>query len=241
MAFWAPDGKSVFATTWRAGRNGVFRIPIDGSPEQLLVPGTVFPAHLSPDRKTFFYLLRGATTRSDIWAMPYVERGLAPGADAAGARPILNSEADELHGQVSPDGNWFTYMSDVTGVAEIYVRRLEPEGRVSTESTRVTTGGGVQPCWSRDGRELFYVSAPKDYREAQMMAVTVRPVSSSSNRFEYGPATPLFKLSMLPIQSVIRDYDVSLDNQRFLVGTAVGDARPSPATILQTWAAALKR
>ena len=74
-----------------------------------------------------------------------------------------------------------------------------------------------------------------------MMAVTVRPVSSSSNRFEHGPATPLFKLSMLPIQSVIRDYDVSLDNQRFLVGTAVGDARPSPATILQTWAAALKR
>ena len=163
LAFWAPDGKSVFATTWRSGRNGIFRIPIDGSPEQLLVPGTVFPAHLSPDRKTFFYFLRGATTRSDIWAMPYVERGLAPGADASGARPILNSEADELHGQVSPDGNWLAYMSDVAGVAEIYVRRLESEGRVSTESTRVTTAGGVQPCWSRDGRELFYVSAPKDY------------------------------------------------------------------------------
>jgi hypothetical protein len=98
----------------------------------------------------------------------------------------------------------------------------------------VSTGGGVQPLWSRNGREIFVVNAAQGYLSAQLMAV---PITNSTTAFEFGPAKALFKMRMLPTQSVIRDYDISLDNQRFLIGTAHGDARATPATIVLNWTA----
>ena len=207
LAFWANDGRSLFATTWRNGRNGIFRLPIDGGPEALLVNGTVFPGDLSPDGKTFYYFLRGATSRSDVWALPYVETGLAPGARPAGARAIINAEAEESAADISPDGRWVVYASDLSGKPEIYVRRLNADGLGAGQATRVTTGGGTQPRWSRNGRELYYVNVTKGYRDAEMMAV---PVTLSGATFQYSPAKALFKAAMLPLPSVIRDYDISL-------------------------------
>ena len=49
----------------------------------------------------------------------------------------------------------------------------------------------------------------------------------------------LFKMRMLPTQSVIRDYDISPDGQRFIIGTAMGDARSTPATIILNWSAGI--
>jgi len=238
LAFWANDGKSIFATTWRSGRNGVFRLPLDGSPEALLVNGTVFPGALSPVGKTFYYVMRGATSRLDIWALPYVESGLAPGASPVGARAIVSSDADETHVEVSPDGRWIAYASDLSGKYEIYVRRLDADGLRAGDATRVTTGGGVQPRWAHNGRELFYVNPSRGYREAEMMAL---PVTLSGAAIEYGTAKRLFKASMFSLLSVTRDYDVSRDDQLFIVGTTMGDSHPSPAIILLNWTTTLKK
>ena len=123
-------------------------------------------------------------------------------------------------------------MSDITGTNEVYVRRLMTDGGVGPDAVRVSTGGGVQPLWSRDGREIFFVNATQGYLSAQLMAVPIKPSTSS---FEIGQAKSLFKMRMLPTQSVIRDYDISLDGQRFLIGTAHGDARSTPATIVLNW------
>ena len=65
-----------------------------------------------------------------------------------------------------------------------------------------------------------------------MMAASVRTAGES---FEFNAATPLFKVPMLPIQSVIRDYDISLDGQRFLVGTAAHNPGSTPVTIVLNW------
>ena len=127
-------------------------------------------------------------------------------------------------------------MSNITGANEVYVRRLMPDGSVGPEATRVSTGGGVQPLWSRDGREIFFVNAPQGFLSAQLMAV---PITNSTTSFEFGQAKTLFKMRMLPTPSVIRDYDISTDGQRFLIGTALGDARATPATIILNWAAGL--
>jgi Tol biopolymer transport system component len=57
---------------------------------------------------------------------------------------FLDSEFDETNPTVSPDGHWLAHTSDVSGTIEVYVRRLT-DGRVGP-ATRVTTGGGVEPC-----------------------------------------------------------------------------------------------
>jgi len=63
----------------------------------------------------------------------------------------LHSEFNELYGQISTDGRWMAYTSDESGGREVYVRRF-PEG---DGQVRISTGGGEQPRWRRDGKELF--------------------------------------------------------------------------------------
>jgi dipeptidyl aminopeptidase/acylaminoacyl peptidase len=107
-----------------------------------------------------------------------------------------------------------------------------------SEPTRVSREGGTQARWSRDGRELFFVNASQGSLAAQFMSVAVKHGESA---FEYSEAIPLFKARMAPFPGVVRDYDVSPDGQRFLVGTVVGDAAAAPATIMLNWMAGLKR
>jgi Tol biopolymer transport system component len=236
LAFWAPDGRSVFASTFRDGVNGIYRIPVGGGPEKLVTKGTVFPGDLSPDGKLFFFFQRGEATRSDVWVQPYSDAAADPAAGPA--RAIIKSESDEVHAQVSPNGQWLAYMSDITGTNEVYVRPLMTDGSVGSDATRVSTGGGVQPLWSRDGKEIFFVNAAQGYLSAQLMAVPIKP---STTAFEFGQAKALFKIRMLPTQSVIRDYDISPDGKQFLIGTALGDGRATPATIVLNWTAGVGR
>jgi Tol biopolymer transport system component len=148
----------------------------------------------------------------------------------------VNSEFDEQQPQVSPDGRWLAYMSDVTGRFEVYVRPLTADARVG-EATRVSISGGIQPGWGRNGRELFYINASRGTSVAEMMVV---PVQADGTTFESGAAVSLFKVPMAPTQLIGRDYDVSPDGQRFLVGTLVA-APATPVTIVINWPASLKK
>ena len=67
------------------------------------------------------------------------------------------TEFDERHPMFSPDGEWITFTSDQSGKDEIYVKRYAGEGRM----VLVSTGGGREPIWSPDGKELFYRSGNK--------------------------------------------------------------------------------
>ena len=232
LAFWAPDGRSVICTTSRNGIGGIYRITASGGAEHLLIKGTNFPSDMTPDGARLLYLHRGVNTRSDIWTVALSGSGLPAGEP----KTLFTSENDEQHPHVSPDGRWVTYMSDVTGVVEVYVRRLRADGTVG-DGTRVSSGGGTQPRWSADGRELFYLRAPHGPFRAEMMAVSVR---TAGETFEFDAAVSLFKVQMLPNQSVARDYDVSRDGQRFLVGTATHDPAKASVTILLNWTAALQ-
>jgi dipeptidyl aminopeptidase/acylaminoacyl peptidase len=68
---------------------------------------------------------------------------------------ILATEFDETQAQVSPDGRWMAYMSDISGEEEVYVQAMGGEGR----RYQVSTDGGESPHWSPDGRTLYYVSS----------------------------------------------------------------------------------
>jgi hypothetical protein len=75
--------------------------------------------------------------------------------DARQARPLLQSRFNERYGRVSPNGKWIAYTSDETGREEIYV---QPFPSLHTR-VPISTEGGTQPIWARNGRELFYRSS----------------------------------------------------------------------------------
>src|SRR5260221_8573514 len=147
MPVWSPDGNRVFFSS--GGGGGVHAIAASGGDETVLIKGTRYPKAVSPDGKVLIFTERGEKTRLDIWAFPL----------SGGAEPhvLVNSEFDDGEPDISPNGRWLAYVSDVTGGLEVYVQALTPNGRTVGEKVRVSNGGGLEPRWRGDGQELFYV------------------------------------------------------------------------------------
>ena len=101
----------------------------------------------SRDGKHIIAAVRGEETRFDIWRLERTESGEWE------SHVFLETEFDEGEAKLSPDGRYIAYVSGESGQAEIYVQPFPSGGRKVT----VSTNGGVQPRWSRDGSELFYV------------------------------------------------------------------------------------
>jgi hypothetical protein len=156
---------------------------------------------------------------SDIWILP-----LAPGEKSW---PLLATPFAEDHPQFSPDGHWLAYYSDESGREEVYIQRFPKLG----DKVTVSSGGGSQPRWRRDGKELFFVTL-----DGRLMAA---PVKMSDGRLEAGEPKPLFRmpLRLAPTQYT---YDVSADGQRFLAMAPTQQARPEPLKVMLNWKAALK-
>jgi len=226
LPVWSGDGTSVFANASRPGMQGIYRFPIGGGPEELVAPGTLFPANASQDGRWLYFTSRGETTRLDIWAMPLTKD--------AKPQPVVNSEFDDTSPNVSRDGQWLAYQSDITGIYEIYVRRLT-DGRAGPATT-VSNGHGLTPRWSRDGRTLFFVSAPQGFLSARMMSVSMTP---AGDQLQFGAPATLFNARMMPVNSLTRDYDIAPDG-RFLVGTVVGERSRTAAMVVLNWPAIVK-
>ena len=115
-------------------------------------------------------------TAGCCFRLMYAGRGCdihALSMDGSGrVEPILDSEANEVGAEVSPDGRWIAYDSDESGQFEIYVRPY-PDAYAGGRWL-ISSGGGRQPLWSRDGSELFY----RDDGGA-MFAVSVTPALRS--------------------------------------------------------------
>ena len=61
---------------------------------------------------------------------------------------------DQGNARLSPDQRWLAYESNESGVREIYVDAFPSQGL----RHQVSTSGGSQPRWRRDGRALFFVT-----------------------------------------------------------------------------------
>jgi Tol biopolymer transport system component len=232
LPVWSPDGRYVLASTARNQVTGIYRIPVEGGTDDAVAVGTFFPADVTRDGHWLFFTQRGESTRLDVWTLPLTNGLPSPGTKA---QAVLDSAFNETSPTVSPDGHWLAYTSDVSGADEVYVRPLT-EGHVGPP-TRVTNGGGDQPCWSREGRTLFFVSAAQGPLSARMMSVAV---TQEGDALRFGTQAPLFQTRMLPLISTTRDYDVRADG-RFLVGTVVGPPKGTAATVILNWQTATKR
>ena len=125
------------------------------------------------------------------------------------------------------------YTSDESGQAQVYVQNFPtPVGK-----WQISTAGGIQPIWRRDGMELFYV-AP----DSRLMAVPIKLGTS----VEAGQPVALFEAQMegggLATGQIWHQYDVSTDGQRFLVNTLVEQgASAPPVTVVLNWTAGLNK
>lgn len=122
---------------------------------------------------------------------------------------------------MSPDGRWIAYVSDESGRDEVYVRAFPDVTRLKRQ---VSTRGGVEPRWARDGKELYYRN-----ESDQLVAV---PVEATGGEFSAGAGRALFSLNdYLPANRYQPTYDVVSGNQRFILtrrlsersGSAAGD------------------
>ena len=139
---------------------------------------------------------------------------------------MLKPRFQERNGQFSPDGRWVTYESDVSGQLEIYVQPF-PEAK---EKWQVSTGGGNDPRWRADGKELFYLSG-----DGKLMVVGVKPGSS----FEAGVPKTLFDLA--PLRAVVTVYAVTADGQRFFFVTRGEATANLQFTVVVNWMAEAKK
>ena len=109
---------------------------------------------------------------------------------------------------------------------------MQPFMRPGARS-RVSSGGGSQPNWRADGRELFYLAL-----DGTMMAVPIE-VTNSGLLVPDLPQ-PLFKTG-LDVSTSSDQYAVAGDGTRFLVMAPAGRRGSAPLTVVVNWASGLGR
>ena len=226
---WSSDGKKVlFSSRRRGDKNNLFYEQVaDGSePAEEFGLGLGWASSRSADgRIRAFVRPGGLETRRNIWI-------LETGAEA---KPFLQSRYEETWPAFSPDGGWLAYGSNESGRHEVYVQSYPKR-----EKHVISTHGGREPVWSRDGRELFYLR-PQDQSggdRATMMFVSVE----TSPGFRVSRPRKLFQIRT-KFSNSGRGYDVSPDGQRFLMFRVEDPPNPPPAKIqiVLNWFEELKR
>ncbi len=225
---WFPDGTKIAYAPGGGQAADLYLKPANGAGQaELLVHSTETktPMDFSRDGKFLLFTQRGKDTHLGLWVLPLEgDRKPVPYL----VTPFTNGQA-----QFSPDGHWVVYTSNETGTKEVYV---QPFPMSSGGKWSVSNGGGSQPRWRRDGKELFYF-AP----DSTLMAVDV---STTGGNFKLGVPKALFKTSILggagggPISSWRWD---SPDGKRFLMNTPLDEAAATPITIVLNWQTVLKK
>jgi Tol biopolymer transport system component len=145
-------------------------------------------------------------------------------------KEFLATPFNEVQGRFSPNQRWVAYASDESGRFEVYVRPFPS----ASERIVISTGGGMQPEWRRDGKELFYLSADR-----KIMAV---PVTTGAERFTAGTAQALFAVEVGEASAPYPgDYAVSGDGQRFLVNSVVNELTRETLTVQTNWTSTLEK
>ena len=134
--------------------------------------------------------------------------------------PFSAHKAHEAFAEFSPDGRWLAYASGESGQDEVYVRPSAGEG----DRVQVSTGGGSNPIWRRDGREILFAARRGGGPGILIQAVRIE---THSNRLTVGPARAVLTLPDVDLGLSANGWDVAPDGTRFLVSVRVpGDPDP---------------
>jgi serine/threonine protein kinase len=225
-AIWSPDGKWIAYRKLRQVTEVYQKSASGGGAETSLSeamagqPFNPLPTDWSPDGKHIIFSILQSNTQ--LWVLPLASAG-------GDGKPFRfgDSPANQMHGNLSPDGRLLAYSSDESGRFEVHVQTFPPSDR----KWQISTAGGSEPRWRGDGHELFYLAGDR-----KLMAVAVESGPS------FGAPKPLFQARVQPgVTSERMNYVPSRDGRRFLVNTQTGDPPPNPITVVLNWAAGLKK
>ncbi len=224
---WGSDGSLAFASEMDEDPESpgpeLAWIPISGGGPQVLkqVPGEStfdFPTSWSPDSRTL--AIKAERGGAGLIAMLDM--------DTRELTPFVDTPARESSAVFSPDGKWIAYLSDHRETFEIYVKPFPASDTGHSDATRLSTNGGVEPMWSRDGEELFY------WEGHQFMVVTFGDGYGDPN-----PALQVFEghfeRSPAGFGAYTANYDVSLDGERFLMIRNANPITPRVINVIQNW------
>jgi Tol biopolymer transport system component/predicted Ser/Thr protein kinase len=216
---WTPDGKRIAFNSNKEGARNIFWQLADGSAglERLTTSKYIhIPGSWSPDGQLLAFAEVNSTTGFDIWVLRLGDRK---------AQPFLRTPFNEQAPQFSPDGRWLAYYSNESGRSEVYVQPYPGPGG----KWQISTEGGKEPLWNRNGRELFYRSGNK------MMAVEITTQPS----FSAGTPKTLFEGQYQSVNQSSPNYDVSVDGQRFLMLKPIEQA--AQINVVLNWFEELKQ
>jgi len=221
---WSPDGSRIVFSSNRLGPYDLYWKPSSGAGnEELLLKSETakFVTDWSSDGRFILYINSGAIGGNHLWVLTL--------SGEQKPIPIVQSNFDEIQGKFSPDIHWIAYVSNESGMPQVYVQNFPSAGG----KWMVSVNGGLQPRWSKDGKELFYYAL-----NGNIMAVAVK---TNANNFEASSPTVLFeaRIALGPPTSGAA-YSVTHDAQRFLLNVAEGSS-PSPAVVVQNWTASLQK
>lgn len=213
---WSPDGGQLAFEMMRPESKDMYKKAVSGVGQMEIVSQTQadhYPNDWSPDGRYVIEQRRVLKHGWDVWIVPMIGNEKA--------FPYLQTEFNETNARLSPNGQWLAYQSDESKRDEIYVVGFpKPVGRL-----QISSGGGTVPVWSRDGRELYFLSADR-----KLTAVSM----GTGTKFEPGIPKPLFETRAV-------FYDVSKDGRFLMTVPSEQTASSVPLTAVFNWQAALKK
>jgi serine/threonine-protein kinase len=216
---WTPDSRRVVFIRERDGRGEIWWQPADGSgpAEQLYRPEVEpFEAIVSPDSKWLVVRTApGARLSRDILAVRL--------DSTRAATTLVSSPYTESMPRLSPNGKWLAFQSNETDRFEIYVRPFPGSGA----RDQVSTNGGTEPIWGRDGRSLCFRGP---LAEIIRVRITTEPDFSIETREEVASGDYL-------TDSSHPNWDVAPDGRFLLLRRAGEDAQ---TIIVHNWAHELR-
>ena len=226
---WSAAGDRITFVSTRNGQNSIFQKLSNGSAvEEPLVSSAELKLNptFSPDGKFIIYSQLNPKTNHDLYLV-------STGSDKK-IETFLQTNFAEVQARVSPNGRWVAYVSNETGQFEVYVQTFPVVGG----KLPVSVGGGSQPQWRADGRELYYYAPTR-----KLMAVEV---NGDSPTFRVGNARPLFDIRSLGAaidQSFPgTGYYTSAGNgNRFLVPSLPERPELQQINVILNWTADLKK
>jgi Tol biopolymer transport system component len=223
---WSPDDKRIIFSHIERGGSDIFLQEISdaGSPK-LLVHSTA-TKNMDDWSQDGRYIAWGNTdlqspTGPDLYIMQ-LDGGHQPIA-------FLSTPFNEGSARFCPDGKWIAYTSDESGRDEIYVQPFPKGG----DKLPISIGGGSEPYWRGDGKEIFYLSADR-----KLMAVAVR---TTGTQLEAGSPTVLFRTIVPSLLDARSHYVPAADGQRFLVVADLPENQSAPVNVVLNFPAELNR
>ena len=223
---WSPDATHVAYSSvrgvWANNDNSIYRKAWNGEgSEELLFPAYAPGADMALEDYSADGRFLSFESGNIVLVVPLT------GTDPFAREPIefVREEFTAGGGWFSPDGRFLAYTSTESGRWEVWVRSFDASsGTAPAEETwQVTEDGARLAFWRQDGKEMFYLTADRETRDVNVMAVDV----TTTPKFQMGTPRLLFQLPG-PLRGWPQSMDVRADGQRFVFAIPVVAGIPAP-------------